>query len=343
MTDGSLKLKETDRTSRSYTEITSTFPWHQRVIAFCQWTTFSGSYVALSRSVCSINLSYSARWAARLSRLTGCNRIVCSALGGTARGVAGRDAGPGVANEPPHRRCAARRVLATSAAPRPAPSPRPFPSRRLPARRVPRSRRSPSAAGSRPVRATGTRSPAPPSRSRAPYRNGGSDPGGFDCSGFVWYVFAQHGIAVPRTVAEQFRVGTSVDPIDLQPGDLVFFNTTGRPGPSHVGISIGGDEFVHAPSRAGEVRVERLGVAATGRGVRRSATSQTIDTRLMPRGAAPFGSAAARRLGELADVQVVLGVDHRLRQWLQRLHLDHGRAAGMSPAPCSAAETRGNS
>jgi hypothetical protein len=54
MTDGSLKLNETDRTSRSYTLMTSTFPWHQRVIAFCQWTTFSGSYVALRRSVCSI-------------------------------------------------------------------------------------------------------------------------------------------------------------------------------------------------------------------------------------------------------------------------------------------------
>src|SRR3954469_19460786 len=58
MTDGSLKLNETDRTSRSYTEMTSTFPWHQRVIAFCQWTTFSGSYVALRRSVCSINLGH---------------------------------------------------------------------------------------------------------------------------------------------------------------------------------------------------------------------------------------------------------------------------------------------
>ena len=54
MTEGSLKLNDTDRTSRSYTEITSTFPWHQSVIAFCQWTTLRGSYVAFSRSVCSI-------------------------------------------------------------------------------------------------------------------------------------------------------------------------------------------------------------------------------------------------------------------------------------------------
>src|SRR5215470_16646852 len=53
MTDGSLKLNETARTSRSYTEMTSTLPWHQSVTAFCQWTIFRGSYDALSSSVCS--------------------------------------------------------------------------------------------------------------------------------------------------------------------------------------------------------------------------------------------------------------------------------------------------
>jgi cell wall-associated NlpC family hydrolase len=90
------------------------------------------------------------------------------------------------------------------------------------------------------------------------YRNGGSDPAdGFDCSGLVWYVLAQHGIAVPRTVVEQYRVGTSVSAADVRPGDLVFFNTTGV-SPSHVGISVGGDAFVHAPNSSGEVRVEHL-------------------------------------------------------------------------------------
>jgi cell wall-associated NlpC family hydrolase len=93
------------------------------------------------------------------------------------------------------------------------------------------------------------------------YRNGGSDPeGGFDCSGFVWYVFARHGVPVPRTVAEQYRRGMSVGGSELRAGDLVFFNTTGV-SPSHVGISIGGDQFVHAPSASGEVRVERLGAS----------------------------------------------------------------------------------
>ena len=53
MTDGSLKLIETARISRSYTEITSTLPWHHSVTAFCQWTIFSGSYDAFRRSVCS--------------------------------------------------------------------------------------------------------------------------------------------------------------------------------------------------------------------------------------------------------------------------------------------------
>jgi peptidoglycan endopeptidase LytE len=93
-----------------------------------------------------------------------------------------------------------------------------------------------------------------------PYRNGGSDPAGFDCSGFVSYVFAQHGVLVPRTVEAQYRAGNGVDSSDLHAGDLVFFDTNGG-GVSHVGISLGGDEFVHAPSTSGEVRVERLGTS----------------------------------------------------------------------------------
>ena len=79
-----------------------------------------------------------------------------------------------------------------------------------------------------------------------PYRNGGTDPTGFDCSGFTQYVFAQHGVSLPREVREQFRVGTSVQPDQLAAGDLLFFTTT-DPGASHVAISIGGDEFVHVP------------------------------------------------------------------------------------------------
>lgn len=72
------------------------------------------------------------------------------------------------------------------------------------------------------------------------------------------YVYEQHGVAVPRQVRDQFRLGKSVDREDLEPGDLVFFSTV-APGASHVGIVIGGDQFVHAPSEKGVVRVESLG------------------------------------------------------------------------------------
>ncbi len=91
----------------------------------------------------------------------------------------------------------------------------------------------------------------------APYRDGGADPQGFDCSGFVQYVFAQNGLRMPRTVTDQYHAGHSVAPGQIQPGDLLFFSTV-APGASHVGIAIGGDEFVHAPSERGEVRVEHL-------------------------------------------------------------------------------------
>lgn len=90
-----------------------------------------------------------------------------------------------------------------------------------------------------------------------PYRNGGTDPHGFDCSGFTQFVFAQYGLSLPREVREQYRVGKSVGPQDLAPGDILFFTTT-DPGPSHVAIALGGDQFVHAPSSTGVVRVERL-------------------------------------------------------------------------------------
>ena len=89
-----------------------------------------------------------------------------------------------------------------------------------------------------------------------PYILGGDDPRtGFDCSGLVRYVFAAHAIVVPRTVAEQYRIGIPVKLADLEPGDLVFFSTTGR-GATHVGIAVSRDEFVHAPNSKGVVRVE---------------------------------------------------------------------------------------
>lgn len=92
-----------------------------------------------------------------------------------------------------------------------------------------------------------------------PYRLGGSDPAGFDCSGLVQYVFAQYGVVVPRVVEDQWDVGDKVRPSDIKPGDLVFFNTKSRgSGASHVAIAIGRDSFVHAPNSTGVVRVETL-------------------------------------------------------------------------------------
>ena len=88
-----------------------------------------------------------------------------------------------------------------------------------------------------------------------PYRNGGSDPSGFDCSGFVQWVFAQHGRGLPREVHEQFKLGTVVDRDQIRAGDLVFFETVAH-GASHVGIALGGDRFIHAPSSRGVVRIE---------------------------------------------------------------------------------------
>lgn len=92
-----------------------------------------------------------------------------------------------------------------------------------------------------------------------PYRHGGSDPAsGFDCSGLVRFVAREVlGVDLPRHAEAIGRVGVNVDPDWLEPGDLVFFNTLGRPF-SHVGVYVGNGEFVHAPTRGGTVRIERL-------------------------------------------------------------------------------------
>jgi cell wall-associated NlpC family hydrolase len=90
------------------------------------------------------------------------------------------------------------------------------------------------------------------------YRYGGASPEtGFDCSGLIAHVFEQAGRAVPRTAAEQSRVGTPVKRANLAPGDLVFYNTRNAPY-SHVGMYVGNGRFVHAPKPGAKVRIERL-------------------------------------------------------------------------------------
>jgi len=87
--------------------------------------------------------------------------------------------------------------------------------------------------------------------------SGTSLTGGVDCSGFTMAVFAQFGISLPHRACDQAECGTSVEYTDLVPGDLVFFHTT-RSGISHVGIYIGGGEFIHASSYNGRVIINRL-------------------------------------------------------------------------------------
>jgi cell wall-associated NlpC family hydrolase len=93
------------------------------------------------------------------------------------------------------------------------------------------------------------------------YQYGGDGPeSGMDCSGLVRYLFREvWGANLPRTSEEISRVGQQIDNHDLQPGDLVFYNTLRR-GFSHVGIYLGDRKFVHAPSAGGEIRIESMDI-----------------------------------------------------------------------------------
>lgn len=89
------------------------------------------------------------------------------------------------------------------------------------------------------------------------YRAGGTGPAGFDCSGFVQFVFAELGVPLPRTVHHQYDVGRRVKDAALRAGDLVFFRTEGSR-VSHVGIWSGDGAFIHAPNARSRVRRDPL-------------------------------------------------------------------------------------
>ncbi len=88
------------------------------------------------------------------------------------------------------------------------------------------------------------------------YKWGGNSPDtGFDCSGLIRYVYSQiTGQALPHNASALSHVGENIDRAELQPGDLVFFNTLRKPF-SHVGIYLGDSRFLHAPSRGGAVEI----------------------------------------------------------------------------------------
>jgi peptidoglycan DL-endopeptidase CwlO len=99
-----------------------------------------------------------------------------------------------------------------------------------------------------------------------PYVYGGSSPSGFDCSGFVMYVYSKIGVSLPHNAAAQYGYGTPVDRSQLQPGDLVFFNGLG-----HNGIYIGGGSFIHSPHTGDVVKISSISgwYASTWVGARR--------------------------------------------------------------------------
>lgn len=113
-----------------------------------------------------------------------------------------------------------------------------------------------------------------------PYRRGGnSAETGFDCSGFVRAIYSQTvGLVLPRRASEQAAATEKIDKRELQPGDLVFFNTMRRAF-SHVGIYVGDGKFIHAPRSGAKVRVEDMQDSYWARrfdGARRVSTAEAM-------------------------------------------------------------------
>ena len=92
-----------------------------------------------------------------------------------------------------------------------------------------------------------------------PYKWGGSSPEtGFDCSGYICWVYARHGITVPRHTSAQAKAGRPVSRKQLKPGDILVFRQPGKKGVAHTGIYAGKGTFLHSPKSGAKVREEAL-------------------------------------------------------------------------------------
>jgi cell wall-associated NlpC family hydrolase len=91
-----------------------------------------------------------------------------------------------------------------------------------------------------------------------PYKWGGSNPkSGFDCSGFIQWLYAQQGIKIPRTTYQQIKAGKAVSIMQVEPGDAIFFGS--KADPHHVGLYIGNGWFIHSPHTGDVIKVSKLG------------------------------------------------------------------------------------
>jgi cell wall-associated NlpC family hydrolase len=93
----------------------------------------------------------------------------------------------------------------------------------------------------------------------SPYRWGGTSPTGFDCTGFVMYVYSHFGVYMPHNEAGQLASGERISTDDLEPGDILIFANTYRRGLSHAGIYVGNGQFVHAADERHGVIISSLG------------------------------------------------------------------------------------